>query len=172
MMKKADILISNKDGVYLVKVDGRATFECAPPLRNLAKDLENASFSKICVDLKTCSGMDSTFMGILTQLVLRSKKVGAEMVIYNASELSVALLQGLGIRKLFSFISGEMDFTSAVPVQPVGQPQANAKIENATMVLEAHKTLMDVDDANVKKFEKVVEFTQKDLDNLSKGQKS
>ena len=41
------------------------------------------------------------------------------------------------------------------------------KLENATTVLEAHKTLMDVDSDNVAKFEKVVEFVQKDLDKLN-----
>jgi anti-sigma B factor antagonist len=167
-MKKADILISNKDGVYLVKVDGRATFECAPPLRNLAKDLEQTPFKRICVDIRNCTGMDSTFMGILTMLGLRAKKIGAEMAIYNASEFSMALLHGLGIKKLFSFANGEMDAPAdAVPHAAKEQPK-DVNISNATLVIEAHKTLMEADESNVKKFEKVVEFAQKDLDNLKK----
>jgi anti-anti-sigma regulatory factor len=167
-MKKADILIANKDGVYNVKVDGRATYECTPPLRNLAKELEQTVFKKICVDLKTCTGMDSTFMGILTMLGLRAKKTGAEMVVYNASEYSVSLLHGLGIKKLFSYVTGDMDFSGGA-VAPVADSQASPqekRIENAEMVLDAHKTLMEADESNVKKFEKVVEFTQKDLDSI------
>jgi len=172
-MKKADILISNKDGIYLVKVDGRATFECAPPLRNLAKDLEQTPFKRICVDLRTCTGMDSTFMGILTMLGLRSKRIGAEMAIYNASEFSVSLLHGLGIKKLFSFVSGEMDAPAgATTPQQAQSTIQDEKIANAKMVIEAHKTLMEADESNIKKFEKVVEFTQKDLDNLNKQSKS
>lgn len=167
-MKKADILIANKDGVYNVKVDGRATHECTPPLRNLAKDLEQTTFKRICVDLRNCTGMDSTFMGILTMLVLRAKKIGAEVVVYNASEFLVSLLHGLGIKKLFSFATGEMDVSGAV--QAEAAPQVD-KVESAKMVLEAHKTLMEADEGNVKKFEKVVEFTQKDLDNMDKQPK-
>ena len=41
------------------------------------------------------------------------------------------------------------------------------KIVNAQTVLDAHKTLMDVDEENVKKFEKVVYYVQKDLDKLN-----
>ena len=41
------------------------------------------------------------------------------------------------------------------------------KIVNAQTVLDAHKTLMDVDEENVKKFEKVVDYVQKDLDKLN-----
>lgn len=163
-MKKADILIANKDGVYNVKVDGRATHECTPPLRNLAKDLEQTSFKRINVDLKDCSGMDSTFMGILTMLGLRAKKIGAEMAILNASEFLVSLLHGLGIKKLFSFANGVTDVSGAAPAAET----VVDRIESAKMVLEAHKTLMAADESNVKKFEKVVEFTQKDLDSLNK----
>ena len=34
-------------------------------------------------------------------------------------------------------------------------------------VLEAHQTLMSADEQNVKKFEKVVELVQKDLDKMN-----
>ncbi len=171
-MKKADILISNKDGVYLIKVDGRATFECAPPLRNFAKNLEQSVFSRICVDLKDCTGMDSTFMGILAMLGLRAKKISADMTIYNATELGVSLLHGLGLRKLFNYASGDMDAlaaqASSLPQDP-SAPKPDDKVEGAKMVLEAHKTLMSVDEGNVKKFEKVVDLVQKDLDKLKGG---
>ena len=39
-----------------------------------------------------------------------------------------------------------------------------AKGMDAHTVLEAHQTLMDVDEGNVKKFEKVVEMVQKDIE--------
>jgi len=171
-MKKADILISNKDGVYLIKVDGRATFECAPPLRNFAKELEHSSFTRICVDLKSCTGMDSTFMGILAMLGLRAKKIGADMTIYNATELGVSLLHGLGLKKLFNYANGDMDSLAAQAstVQPASQEaKQDEKVEGAKMVLEAHKTLMSVDEGNVKKFEKVVDLVQKDLDKMNGG---
>ena len=39
-MKETDLLISHRDGVYSVKAAGRANFEYAVPLRELAKTLE------------------------------------------------------------------------------------------------------------------------------------
>ena len=72
-----EIIISNDGDAYFITVNGRATFEHASQLRNLAKSLENTAFSKISLNLANCGGMDSTFMGILAMLGLRAKKVGA-----------------------------------------------------------------------------------------------
>ena len=162
-MKNTEVLIASNDGVYSIKVNGRATFECAPPLRSLAKELENVVFKKIDVDLSACTGMDSTFMGILAMLGLRAKKIDAVMTIFNAGDLNKSLLFGLGLKKLFTFSEGEI---SLDPQGGTSQDGAD-RIASARTVLEAHKTLMDVDEENVRKFEKVVDFVQKDLDRLN-----
>ena len=78
-----EIIISNDGGVYFITVNGRATFEHASQLRNLAKSLESVVFSRICLDLANCGGMDSTFMGILAMLGLRAKKINAPMCVYK-----------------------------------------------------------------------------------------
>ena len=67
---------------------------------------------------------------------------------------------------MFQFADGEV----AVGVDAKAADNTVSKIENATTVLEAHKTLMDVDQENVKKFENVVAFVQKDLDKLNDTQ--
>ena len=160
-----EIIISNDGDAYFITVNGRATFEHASQLRNLAKSLENTAFSKISLNLANCGGMDSTFMGILAMLGLRAKKVGAPMYVYNAGELNLSLLQGLGLKKLFEFRNGDMGQSS-------GKDWASGSGENsgrAETVLEAHQTLMAADEQNVKKFEKVVELVQKDLDNMNKS---
>lgn len=162
-MKNAEVLISSNDGIYSIRVIGRATFECAPPIRALAKSLESIVFRKIDVDLAACTGMDSTFMGILAMLGLRAKKIDAVMTIFNAGDLNKSLLFGLGLKKLFLFADGEVSV--AAQANPAGGDPD--KIASAQTVLDAHKTLMDVDEENVRKFEKVVDFVQKDLDKLN-----
>lgn len=65
-MKESDLLISHRDGVYFVKVSGRANFEYAVPLRELAKTLDN--FRCVRMDMTECLAMDSTFMGVLSMI--------------------------------------------------------------------------------------------------------
>ena len=66
--------------------------------------------------------MDSTFMGILAMLGLRAKKINAPMYVYNADEANLALLQGLGLRKLFEFRNGDADtnVSFSIPLPSVG----------------------------------------------------
>ena len=156
-----EIIISNDGDAYFITVNGRATFEHASQLRNLAKSLESTTFSKICVDLENCGGMDSTFMGILAMLGLRARAVGAPMIVYNAGDANTALLHGLGLKKLFEFQTGEM---AGAGGKDWSSQETSGRAET---VLEAHQTLMSADEQNIKKFEKVVELVQKDLDKMN-----
>ena len=58
-MKETDLVISNRSGCYIVTVSGRANFEYAVPLRDLAHS--TAEFSAFQFDMKECTAMDSTF---------------------------------------------------------------------------------------------------------------
>lgn len=168
MANNGDLLIGNKDKVYRITVSGRATFECAPPLRSLAKKLETEIFEKIYIDLSKCSWMDSTFMGILAMLGLQAKKINASVFVCNASEQNQGLLCGLGLRKLFQFITDDPDSRNAID-NIWTDDNGKAADGNARTVLEAHQTLMDVDEQNVKKFENVVDMVQKDIDRMNES---
>ncbi len=159
-----EVIITNDGDAFYISVNGRATFEHASQLRNLAKTLETQNFSKICVDLGQCGGMDSTFMGILAMIGLRARKIDAPMEIFNAGAANTALLHGLGLKKLFDFREGTM--TSGSDGWTGNSDSASS--ERARTVLEAHQTLMNADQQNVKKFEKVVELVQKDIEQMNK----
>ena len=168
MANSGDLLITNKGGAYRVHVSGRATFECAPSLRNLAKKLETESFKEIRIDLEKCSWMDSTFMGILAMLALRARKLNAPIYVCNASEQNVALLCGLGLKKFFQFVTdnaAELENTDGV----WNDETPGVSDRKAQTVLEAHQTLMNVDEENIKKFEKVVDMVQRDIDRMNEN---
>ena len=106
-MKESDLLISHRDGVYFVKVSGRANFEYAVPLRELAMALDQ--FKCVRLDMTECLAMDSTFMGVLSMIGLKAKKADAKVELANASDFLKKLLRDLGVAKLFDFVVGETD---------------------------------------------------------------
>ncbi len=160
-----ELIISDRDGVYMINVSGRATFECAPALRNLAKTLESTSFSAIRIDLSQCQWMDSTFMGILAMLALRAKKTGAEISVHNAGKQNTELLYGLGLKKLFQFVDDAIAPVDGANVTDSAAASGSSNPSSyAHTVLEAHETLMDVDEGNVQKFDKVVSLVKQDLE--------
>ena len=164
-MKRADLLIAHNKGVYNIKVEGRANFEYGLPLRDFAKNLEG-EFEKISIDLKSCTGMDSTFMGVLAMIGLKSRKIGAVVEIINADANNRHLLIGLGLEKLFVFVDRQVIQEN---IEWQQSESGQDRMATAETVVEAHQTLMNVDQNNVPKFEKVVEFAQEDLDKIKKS---
>jgi anti-anti-sigma factor len=178
---KADILISQNQGVYRIMVKGRATYESSPPIRNLAKSIGDETVRKVAVNLQECTGMDSTFMGVLAMLALETRKKSVTLDIVNASASNRNLIQSLGLQKLFTFSDGEFQPSGAgetglsAGVDRQWKPMESRAdiLETAETVLDAHDTLHDVDPANIPRFEKVIEFAKRDVCRLrEKAKKS
>ncbi len=167
-MSKADLVIAEKDGVCTIRVAGRANFECGMPLRTFSKNYTDIT-KKIVIDLRECESMDSTFMGILTMLALKAKKLNTELELVNATDYCRALLRGLGVEKMFKFTACETDVSNGSSL--VNGDAKNDKIGAAEAVVDAHKTLMDVSLDNIAKFEKVVEFAESDLERFKEDKK-
>ncbi|MFA7231286.1 MAG: hypothetical protein WC071_08435, partial [Victivallaceae bacterium] len=137
------------------------------PLRNFAKNLED-KFEKISIDLKDCTAMDSTFMGILAMIGLKAKAAKATVDIVNASESNHYLLKGLGLEKLFNFVEQETPGSGKFEQWRKEENAHHNQLEAAETVTEAHKTLVNVDAMNIPKFEKVIEFAEADVERLKK----
>lgn len=167
-MKKADLLIAHNKGSYTIIVEGRANFDYGLPLRNFAKNLNN-NFTQIAIDLRACLGMDSTFMGIMAMIGLKAKKNNVQVEILNADENNKYLLEGLGLDKLFKFIDKD---TCNICDEKIPQDSDSPSVLNtAETVLDAHRTLTRIDKSNIPKFDKVIEFTQQDVDKLKEKDK-
>ena len=169
-METGETFLSEKDGVVFIRVKGNASFVCAPPLRELAKRLASEPFGGLRIDLEECTWMDSTFMGMLAMLGLNAKKKGVPAEIWNASEQNEKLLGGLGLKKVFAFQAGAFGGADDAPAASTASNAVTAE-NNARNVLDAHQTLMDIDEANVPKFEKVVEYVRKDIDRMEQDKK-
>ncbi|HPN85134.1 MAG TPA: STAS domain-containing protein [Victivallales bacterium] len=159
---KAKILIANENGQYHIKVEGRATFEVSSPLRNLARRLSESPMAGVYVNLESCSGMDSTFIGVVAMLGLHAKKQNVPAVILNSDESNKKLLNGLGLSKIFTYTedayAGLKKWSDGAPTEKVDA------LDTAKTVLSAHETLMGIDESNVPRFKNVVEFVKKDIE--------
>jgi len=165
-MQNGELFISSRDGVYRIRVIGRATFECAPALRNMASTLEQETFRQVRIDLSGCTWMDSTFMGILAMIGLRAKKINAEAFIVNADAQNENLLCGLGLRKVFQFTTEKNEPDAPAPAEAPKSSSSSAQdsaLDSAKTVLAAHETLMDVDEENVRKFRNVVSMVRQEI---------
>ncbi len=167
-MSAPKIFLALKNKEYHIKVKGRANFECCPSLRTIVGNFETSSIISVTIDLSECSGMDSCFMGILGMIAVKARQHGFVVNILNAGENNKKLLNGLGLQKLFTYIEKKED--EAEEKQWVEKTRGADRLETAHTVLDAHKTLMELDEDNVKRFKNVVEFVKKDIENEEKKQ--
>ena len=169
-MKNSNITIARSKRGFEISVKGRATFDCSSPLRNFADNIVPGSVEKIFIDLSECSWLDSTFMGTLAMLGLNAQKAKIEVEIINIDDKNFKLLKELGVNKLFTYNNRKEKTESEEGWEKLTEFSENLTQNDVEdTILEAHKTLMDVDEGNVPKFQSVVDMVEKDISKRKKN---
>ncbi len=159
-MGNGNIKIVSKNSIYLVKIKGRATFEYAPTLKNFAGTILSENISAIRIDLSECTWMDSTFMGTLAILGLKSREKSIPVTIHKASEKNMGLIKELGINILFLF----SDNLESLDVDSPATGAISHEEDMGRTMLDAHQTLIDINSQNAEKFDNVIDFIKKDIE--------
>lgn len=167
-MNNANLMISEDGDSYIIQVSGRANFDYAVPLRELSRNL-SPNYRKIVFEMSGCTAVDSTFMGVMTMLALAARKQGKRTSICNITPTVFGLLKGLGVDKLFVFEEKEITAAPGKTADSALNVAANTEaLPRARAVVDAHKALVDIEPENAAKFDKVIEFAEKDLKKMEK----
>ncbi len=124
------------------------------------------------VDLVRCSGMDSTFMGMLSCVACKLEDAGGCLHVVNAGGKNGELLRGLGLDEVFTVEDGttlaeqetcacDGAATEAVPHLAVPQTPCS-KQDQREICLEAHEALANVQEANAEKFRDVIHLMREE----------
>ena len=159
-MNEQDLKIGEAGDVYVVTAVGRANFEYAVPIRELVNS--NEGRRTIRVDLKDCTAMDSTFMGVLSMGGLKAADNGGAFEIYNASEALKRNLSDLGVDELFAFREGSPGAVTG----SADAPKNADLLTTAETVEEAHRKLVEADGANESRFRAVIDLAAADVEKL------
>jgi anti-sigma B factor antagonist len=144
----------------LVRVEGRACFQNSKCLRDFFAEMARQGKRRFVLDFAGCTGMDSTFLGVLAgaALELSGGSSPGELVIRRAGPRNLELLQNLGLHKLLTVEPGDCP---AGDCAPLACPPEKNELANAKLALEAHQNLVAADAANGAKFQDVLAFLQK-----------
>lgn len=160
-MNANDLKIGENDSAFVITAVGRANFEYAVPIRELVNS--NEGKKTIRLDLRECTAMDSTFMGVLSMGALKAEDNGSSFEIYNASDPLKRLLVDLGVDELFSYHEG---FPGETGCAAGGKADM---LTTAETVEEAHRKLVEADDANAERFNDVINYAAADVERLKKN---
>ena len=133
-----------------IRAEGHVTAAVSTDLRELILNrLTKAPVPPLlAADLSACEYMDSTFMGLLVGFHKRYKALtGRPLTILRPSSECVKLLNGLGILKLMTLVTG------GDPGSPKTWTGLKARLgPNPEVLLRAHQNLSELSVENEKKF--------------------
>ncbi|VGO17253.1 hypothetical protein PDESU_05849 [Pontiella desulfatans] len=162
------------DQTAVIRVEGRGSFKVSPPMKQFIHQvIDQKTASRIWIDMSDCTGMDSTFMGVVAGLAcLIKSKPDYSFKLINLSDKNKKLLVTLGVDRVVDFsMSATSEERAVMTHEATGaqtlEPDFANKLESAKTTLEAHETLVDINPDNFNKFKSVLEFLQDDVRNLS-----
>jgi anti-anti-sigma factor len=152
-----------------VRVSGRATFKVGTELKQFGTAAVEGGCRTLLFDMTDCTGMDSTFMGVLAGIALRLRKQEGEMVLLNLNTRTRGLVATLGLDHVVGAYEvghtplrlKELAEASQRMTTLAGAPE-NKQVTARTM-LEAHEQLVALDPANQPRFKDVLTFLRDDL---------
>src|SRR5439155_7786660 len=164
-MSSPTLQVAVTDQAALVKISGRASFNCSVDFKTLVYELRDRGYQEFILDLTECPILDSTFLGVLAAFGLKLSELPgqcATVTLLNPNERILDLLDNLGVAHLFSTVEGSNPLSDKC--RDVQQPDRGpSKVETTRTCLEAHQTLMNINPLNVPKFKEVAKFMEEDL---------
>ena len=161
------------DNIAVIRVEGRGSFKVSPSMKQfIYQVIDKQSADRIVLDMSDCTGMDSTFMGVIAGLAcLIKSKPGIKFKLIHLSEKNKKLLVTLGVDRVVNYsLITDKDDDSANCTFCEGKKlsaEIRNKLEAAKTTLEAHETLVDINPENFSKFKSVLEFLENDVRSLS-----
>lgn len=158
---EAAFLVNPYSDPVLVKIQGRASFLNATPVGEFFRQMVGEGKRRFLIDFEKCTGMDSTFLGILAGAGINLMKVkpAGQMILSRLSPRNLELVRNLGLDRLMAIdgkeVLQQLDEATG-HLDPKELPHSDA--EKARMVLQAHENLIELDPANADKFQDVIAF--------------
>jgi len=140
-------------------------------VKRFLRDQLGAGFRRFVVDLQDCSGIDSTFIGMLYRLACDVEELDNDgtVEVINPGERNQKAICKLGLNRKIridpdgSGWSREQDLIAKnLQIPPSSEPLN--KRERAEMILEAHEALAAANDENKNRFCDVLEYFRKDVE--------
>ena len=166
--EEPQFLVNPYEDPVVVKINGKASFLNSSPVKELFDRLVVQGKRRFVIDFQNCTGMDSTFLGILAGLGIRLMKEGPEgsVVLCRLGSRNQELIHNLGLHRILTVDSGLSG--EALPangdLEEIKGPGKLTEVENARLVLQAHENLVEIDASNKTKFQDVISFLKNQIE--------
>ena len=154
-MAQGSVSHASHEGVQVLRFSGDIRYPLSPMVDRFVQQLFAAGLpAGFVVDLTETKSIDSTNLGLIARIAERMRKGGGTRVTIVCDEPDIQdLLAGIGFDAVFRIV----EFSKPV----LGEEQTLSKSETdrdalADIILEAHRTLMAMNEQNREMFRDVV----------------
>jgi len=147
------ISAAKNQGAHLLRLEGDVRLVMCTALEEYFERVFNdQEFLSVWVDVTGATGLDSTTLGMLAKLAIKThEKFGFRPTIFSANPGIDRLLQTMGFAQLFDVRNEACEgYTHDIPAHPSTESEIRER------VIEAHKTLMAMSEANRDAFQDLV----------------
>jgi anti-anti-sigma factor len=158
-MLKGRIIVADQDGTHVIKFLGDVRLTLCPALDQYLDNIFNSRhFKTILIDLTETEGIDSTTLGMLAKMSIRmKKKMGFVPTVVSINDNVTRVLLSMGFDKVFVLVKHLNEHVE--PMQELVQGDFS-DLTVQQKVLEAHRTLMGMNQKNHQEFKNLVDVLE------------
>lgn len=154
------------EGFSWIRCEGKGSFINSTLVKSFGEERIKRGETLLVVDLGGCTGMDSTFMGILAGLARRIGRApaGGSIQIADVGERNRRSLEDLGFGVLLDIDPPATDWRERIAsIREMLRPPQSTPQNMTEIVKVAHDELRAMNEKNAREFEGVVRILEKDL---------
>lgn len=140
----------------ILRIVGRASYLNCGPIGEFFRHMAKEGKQDVVVDFAKCTGMDSTFLGILAGAALefRKQEPPTQLHLVRMGTRNLELVRNLGLHRILDVDNGDFEMAFADKKMEAAQESA----ADAQAILHAHESLVAADQGNRQKFQDVLSY--------------
>ena len=160
------ILVGSHKGVYVLLFEGDVRLTLCTAVDGYIEQMfRDPVFKSVIVDLSRTKGIDSTSLGLLAKLSIQAEKQFQFVPTLVCTQPDVTrILLSMGFDDVFSIVESALEHGEQLGELPVLE---SSREDMREKVLEAHRILMSMNEANRDAFHNLVEALEAEAHGLS-----
>jgi anti-anti-sigma factor len=162
-MPSGHVTHAHKQGFHVLRYFGRVDYMLATSINRFADQLlEKGGIGGLIFDLTEAENLDSTNLGLLARLAERVRTAGGgKSVIVSTSDNINCVLRSMCFDQIFDIVTDPAEFSAEGTDEIEAAPQSQEELLNT--MLDAHRTLVTLSEADRLQFQDVVACLESEL---------
>ena len=162
-MREGEITYAKINDIYVLKFSGDVRYPICAPLSAFIKQLQaQTGYDDILIDLTEAEGIDSTNLGLLARVAnLIQDRFHHKTTMISTNANVNRTMDVMGFHQVFDIVE-HYGLAEASDQALPGVEENNQ--EMADTILQAHRTLSELNDSNREMFRSVVEALENDME--------